>query len=118
MKFLYSCLLLLAVFAASQAFSSSWGKRNNTDILLSRQNERRAPLKNNYWSVNIDYPRAGTSNNYTISFINVIDNFRNTSGATPSLWSGGPGYRYAQINLRSQVSRGIDSTVEIYGKRK
>lgn len=58
----------------------------------------------------------GTNSVYTITLVNVIDNFRNSSGATPSLWSGGPGYRYAQINLRSQVSRGLNSTIEIWGK--
>ncbi|XP_064541421.1 uncharacterized protein LOC135430612 [Drosophila montana] len=115
MKFLYSFVLLLALFAASQAYSATWGKRNSTDYLLSRQTEVRAPLKNNYWNINVDFPRSGTST-YTISAINVIDNFRNSSGATSSLWSGGPGYRYAQINLRSQVSKGLNSTVEIWGR--
>ncbi|XP_030558199.1 uncharacterized protein LOC115760820 [Drosophila novamexicana] len=116
MKFLYSCVLLLALCAASQAYSATWGKRNSTDYLLSRQTEVRAPLKNSYWNINVDFPRSGTSNLYTITAINVIDNFRNSSGATPSLWSGGPGYRFAQINLRSQVSRGLNSTVEIWGR--
>jgi len=55
MKFLYTCALLLAVFAASQAYSTSWGRRNATDFLLSRQNERRYPIKNNYWNINVEY---------------------------------------------------------------
>ncbi|KAM8713892.1 hypothetical protein ACLKA7_014106 [Drosophila subpalustris] len=116
MKLLYSCVLLLAVFAASQAFSASWGKRNSTDYLLSRQIEVRQPLKNSYWNLNVDFPRSGQNNVYTVTFVNVIDNFRNNSGATPSLWSGGPGYRYVQVNLKSQVSRGLNSTVEIWGR--
>ncbi|EDW01709.1 GH21596 [Drosophila grimshawi] len=116
MNFKYSCVLLLAFFAASQAYSSSWGKKNSNDYLLSRQTEVRYPIKNNYWNVNVDFPRSGTTNMYNITFVNVIDNFRNSSGATPSLWSGGPGYRFVQINLRSLVSQGMDSTVEIWGR--
>ncbi|XP_030387461.1 uncharacterized protein LOC115634058 [Scaptodrosophila lebanonensis] len=116
MKFLLSCVFLLALAAACQAFSSSWGVRNSSDLLLSSQREVRAPIKNNYWSINIDFPRAGTTNVRNISAVYVYDNFRNSSGATPSLWSGGPGYRFAQVNLRSQVNRGVDSTVEIWGR--
>lgn len=58
MKVIYSCLLLLAVLVASQAYSASWGRKNNGDYLLSRQVEVRVPQKNNYWSINVDYPRA------------------------------------------------------------
>ncbi|XP_034109098.1 probable salivary secreted peptide [Drosophila sulfurigaster albostrigata] len=115
MKFLYCAVLILAVFAASHAYSASWGKRNNTDYLLSRQIVVRNPIKNNYISVNVDYPGNGVGY-YNISLVSVIDNFRNTSGATPSLWSGGPGFKFAQVNLRSVVSQGINSTVEIYGR--
>lgn len=140
MKVIYSCVLLLAVFVASQAYSASWGRKNNGDYLLSRQVEVRVPQKNNYWSINVDYPRAvstlvglnglpsspdnantffllqGSPSYYNITFVNVIDNFRNSSGAQPSLWSGGPGYRFVQVNLRSQVSQGLNSTVEIWGR--
>ncbi|KAH8415880.1 hypothetical protein KR222_002686 [Zaprionus bogoriensis] len=117
MKVIYSCVLLLAVaIVASQAYSASWGRRNNGDYLLSRQTEVRNPVKNSYLTITVDYPRAGAVGYYNITFVNVIDNFRNNSGATPSLWSGGPGYRFAQVNLRSQVSRGLNSTVEIWGR--
>lgn len=61
MKVIYSCVLLLAVFVASQAYSASWGRRINGDYLLSRQTEVRAPQKNNYWTINIDYPRGVSS---------------------------------------------------------
>ncbi|KAH8277554.1 hypothetical protein KR018_000608 [Drosophila ironensis] len=114
------CLLILSVVLAvilgCHAYSASWGRRNTYDYLLSRQVEVRYPIKNNYWNVNIDFPRAGTTNYYNISAIFVYDNFKNSSGAAPSLFYGGPGYRYATINLRGQVSRGINSTVEIYGR--
>ncbi|KAH8370495.1 hypothetical protein KR093_003659 [Drosophila rubida] len=115
MKFLYCAVLVLAVLAASHAYSASWGKRSGSDYLLSRQVVVRHPIKNNYISVNVNYPGSGNSV-YNITLVNVIDNFRNSSGATPSLWSGGPNYRFVQVNLRSQVSRGINSTVEIYGR--
>ncbi|XP_068146322.1 probable salivary secreted peptide [Drosophila tropicalis] len=116
MKFLLSSIFLLALLGASYGYSSSWGKRANNDYLLSRQTEVRNPIKNNYWSVNVDFPRAGTVNYYNISAVFVYDNFKNSSGAAPSLWSGGPGFRFATVNLRSQVGKGINSTVEIWGR--
>ncbi|XP_034478695.1 uncharacterized protein LOC117784947 [Drosophila innubila] len=112
MKFQYTCVFLLALFAASQAFSASWGKRNGTDFLVLRQTEVRQPLKNNYWNVNVNY-----NGQYFITFINVIDNFRNSSGAAPSIYSGGVGYRNTVVTLKSQVSRGLNSTVEIWARR-
>ncbi|KAH8401266.1 hypothetical protein KR009_004207 [Drosophila setifemur] len=114
------CLLVLSVVLAvilgCHAYSASWGRKNVNDYLLSRQVEVRNPIKNNYWNVNIDYPRAGTVGYYNISAVFVYDNFKNSSGAAPSLWSGGPGYKFTTINLRGQVNRGINSTVEIYGR--
>ncbi|KAH8237452.1 hypothetical protein KR038_012142 [Drosophila bunnanda] len=116
MRSLLILSVVLAVILGGHAYSSSWGRRNSNDYLLFQQREIRYPIKNNYWNVNIDFPRSGTGNNANISAVFVYDNFKNSSGASPSLWSGGPGYRFASINLRSQVNRGIDSTVEIWGR--
>ncbi|BFG04324.1 probable salivary secreted peptide [Drosophila madeirensis] len=116
MKFLLTLAILAAAIFVCFGSSATWGRRNSNDYLLSRQVEVRNPIKNNYWNVNVDFPRAGTVNYYNISAIYVYDNFKNTSGATPALWSGGPGYRFAQLNLRSQVNRGLNSTIEIYGR--
>ncbi|KAH8285649.1 hypothetical protein KR054_011909 [Drosophila jambulina] len=116
MRSLLILSVVLAVILGGHAYSTSWGRRNSSDYLLSSQREVRYPIKNNYWNVNIQFPRAGTVNYANISAIFVYDNFKNSSGAAPSLYSGGPGLRFANINLRSQVSRGMDSTVEIWGR--
>uniref|UniRef100_W8C9K9 Putative salivary secreted peptide n=1 Tax=Ceratitis capitata TaxID=7213 RepID=W8C9K9_CERCA len=112
-------ILVLIVALASVAFSasSSWGKRNSSDVLLLRENVIRTPVRNSYLSVNVDFPKSGQTNNRTISAIFVYDRFTNSSGAYASLWSGGVGYRFASVNLKSQYNIGINSTVEIYGKK-
>ncbi|EDV36381.1 uncharacterized protein Dana_GF11989 [Drosophila ananassae] len=107
--------VVLAVILGAHAYSATWGKAKNTDYQLLHQVEIRYPIKNNYWNVNINYPASGVGY-YNISAIYVYDNFKNSSGASPTLYSGGPGYRFATINLKSQVNRGINSTVVIYGK--
>lgn len=119
MKPSFTSVLFLLIALASVAFAanSSWGKRNNTDILLLRENVLRSPLRNGYLSVNVDFPKSGQTNSRAISGIFIIDRFTNSSGAYGSLWSGGVGYRFVSINLKSQYNRGINSTVEIYGKR-
>ncbi|KAH8272562.1 probable salivary secreted peptide [Drosophila bipectinata] len=104
--------VVLAVILGGHAYSASWGKVKSGDYILSRQVEVRNPIKNNYWNLNVNYGPGF----YNISAIYVYDNFKNNSGASPSLYSGGPGYRFATINLKGQVNRGINSTVEIYGR--
>ncbi|EDV56223.1 uncharacterized protein LOC6549589 [Drosophila erecta] len=112
MRLLLILSVVLAVILGCHAYSATWGRRVNNDFLLSRTREVRNPIKNNYWNLNVNYP-AGF---YNISAVIVYDNFKNSSGASPSLYSGGPGYRFATVNLRGQVNRGIDSTVEIWGR--
>ncbi|XP_037950875.1 probable salivary secreted peptide [Teleopsis dalmanni] len=116
MKFLLSVLFVITLAAFTQSINSTWGTRNSTDILLLRENVVRTPLVNSYQAVTVDFPKSGQTNTRTITAVYVLDRFTNSSGATGSLWSGGPGYRFATVNLKSQTSRGINSTVEIYGK--
>ncbi|XP_017125588.1 uncharacterized protein LOC108144953 [Drosophila elegans] len=112
MRILLVLSIVLAVILGCHAYSATWGRRNSTDYLLSRTTEARKPVKNNYWNINVNYPTG----KYNISAVIVYDNFKNNSGANPSLYSGGPGYRFATVNLRGLVSQGIDSTVEIWGR--
>ncbi|XP_061390373.1 uncharacterized protein LOC133325667 [Musca vetustissima] len=116
MKFLTSLCLIASLATIAWASSAAWGRRNSTDYLLLRENVVRTPLKNNYWSVNVQFPKSGQVNKRVITAIFVYDRFTNSSGAQPSLWSGGPNLTYATVNLKSQTSRGINSTVEIYGR--
>ncbi|XP_036331428.1 probable salivary secreted peptide [Rhagoletis pomonella] len=119
MKPILGSILFLIVALASVAIAanSSWGTRYSSDVLLLRENVVRTPLKNGYQSANVDFPKSGQVSNRTISAIYIYDRFTNSSGAYASLWSGGPGYRFVSINLKSQYNRGINSTVEIYGKK-
>uniref|UniRef100_C4N1A8 Hypothetical conserved secreted protein n=1 Tax=Stomoxys calcitrans TaxID=35570 RepID=C4N1A8_STOCA len=116
MKFLTSFCLIVSLATLGWAASASWGRRNSSDYLMLRENVVRTPIRNRNWSVNVDFPKPGQINRRTITAIFVYDRFTNTSGAMPSLWSGGPYLTFANVNLRSQTSRGINSTVEIYVK--
>ena len=75
-------------------------------------------MKSKKIKINFDFLSQfqGQGNNRNISAIFVYDRFTNSSGAQPSLWSGGPGFKFANINLKSQYNAGINSTVEIYGR--
>lgn len=53
----------------------------------------------------------------TVTAIVVTDNFRNSSGATPSLIGGGVGKKYVLIQLVGKMGKGINSTIKIYGKK-
>ncbi|XP_065367881.1 uncharacterized protein LOC135960505 [Calliphora vicina] len=111
------CIVFVAVFATTAlAVNSSWGKRNATDILLLNEAIVRTPVANTYLQADVVYPKSGQTNNRTITAIFIYDRFTNTSGATGSLWSGGPGYKFATVNLKSQYGKGINTTVEIWGK--
>ena len=76
----------------------------------------RMPQRRESWSVDVHYPKRGYNYHMTISHINVIDSITNTSGAIPSLRGGGPGFKFAVVNLKSFKRRGINSTVEIWGR--
>ncbi|XP_073848790.1 probable salivary secreted peptide [Musca autumnalis] len=116
MAFLKFTLVFVALFATTLAMNATWGSRNTTDILLMNESVVRTPVTNTFVSVDVAFPKSGQTNTRKITAIYVYDRFTNSSGATPTLWSGGPGYTTALVNLKSQMSRGINSTVEIWGK--
>ncbi|XP_067634399.1 uncharacterized protein [Eurosta solidaginis] len=119
MKSAIGVVLICVTALASVALASSvsWGYRNGTDILIYKENVIRFPLKNDYQSASVYFPESGHFNARTIAVVYIYDRFTNSSGAQPSLWAGGPGYRFASINLKSLYNKGINSTVEIYGKK-
>uniref|UniRef100_A0A1L8EGE6 Putative salivary secreted peptide n=1 Tax=Haematobia irritans TaxID=7368 RepID=A0A1L8EGE6_HAEIR len=117
MAFLKFALLLVALVAGAMAMNGTWGTRNSTDILLMTENVFRTPVANSFISADVSFPKAGQTNTRTIAIIYVYDRFTNSSGATPTLWSGGPGYTSALVNLKSQMGKGINSTVEVWGRK-
>lgn len=141
MTFFTSTLVFVALIATALAMSASWGSRSSTDILLMNETVVRTPVANSFISVDVVFPKSvsyffdfkracssyrnllisykfqGQTNTRNITAVFVYDRFTNTSGATPSLWSGGPGFTTTLVNLKSQLSRGMNSTVEIWGKK-
>ena len=116
MKLILSTLCLVLCLSLATSYSNSWGRRNSEDYILMREQVIRMPKRNDYWTLNIQYPKPGQNSYRTISAINVIDRFTNGSGAFPTLLTGGPGWKHASLNLRSQNGRGINSTVEMWGR--
>ena len=116
MKLILSTLCLVLCLSLATSFSRTWGRRNHGDSLLMQEQIVRMPKSNNFWSLTINFPKHGEENFKKISAIDVFDHFSNSSGAIPSKLYGGPRRNYVSINLKSQDGRGINSTVQIWGK--
>ncbi|XP_055840371.1 uncharacterized protein LOC129907905 [Episyrphus balteatus] len=117
MKTFCVAFVLVALFAVgTYSYNATYGNVNNYSAILSRERVVLYPRNGQMISYDSVFPKNGQINNKIISGIRVIDHFSNKTGANPALWSGGPGFKFSTINLKSQLSRGINSTVEIYAK--
>ena len=116
MKLILSSLCLVLCLSLTTSHSTSWKQKDPSDFLLLRESVVRMPQRRDSWSVDVHYPKHGYNYHMTISAINVIDSITNSTGAIPSLKAGGPGFKYANVNLKSPKRRGINSTVEIWGR--
>ncbi|XP_037811276.1 uncharacterized protein LOC119603341 [Lucilia sericata] len=121
MKFLISLYFILALSSLTLGKSRKWGKRQYNDRLLYRENIVRFPIKKHVIEVQVSYPRHNVYPRYNVTAVFVYDRFTNSSGAVPKRIQmlqrlQGVLYNTTTVILKSQNSRGINSTVEIYGK--
>ncbi|XP_055916455.1 probable salivary secreted peptide [Eupeodes corollae] len=117
MKTFSVVLVLVALFAVGgYSLNATYGNVTRYSAVLARERVIKFPRNGQYLTFDVVFPKSGQTNNKTIGGIRVTDHFNNKTGAYSTLWSGGPGFRFATINLKSQLSRGINSTVEIYAK--
>ncbi|XP_067634397.1 uncharacterized protein [Eurosta solidaginis] len=117
MKYFVQVCVIAAIIGAACSASSTWGVRNDTDITIVTQKLFYYPaLRNGSQTIFYDIPEAYQSNNRIITAMYVQDKFRNSSGPTNTLVSGGPGWTFASIQMRTQPGFGLNVTVVAYGK--
>ncbi|XP_037950877.1 probable salivary secreted peptide [Teleopsis dalmanni] len=111
-----SLSVLATLCCTGNATNSTWGYIGPYDIVLQRQNV----IKKSSWmsvvSADVIYPPKNHVSQYIISGIRAIDHDR-VNGGYGTLIKGGPGFRNATINLKSQRSGGLNFTVEFFGRR-
>ncbi|XP_017035356.1 uncharacterized protein [Drosophila kikkawai] len=114
MKTLQIVLVLSAIIAVAFAANASWGTKLSSSKLASTQNVTIHKKANVYADAKVVFPLDGQINTKIIRFISVTDRFTNSSGPTATLWSGGPGYTQATVQLKGQYAQGINATVQFY----
>ncbi|XP_013110321.1 uncharacterized protein LOC106089103 [Stomoxys calcitrans] len=112
-------LLFLALMAtlATVALSSNgyWGHRESGDTLIYSKDVKVSAKKDKIATKKVSYDPLFSRPRITAVVVN--DNFKDSFGAVSTVLQGGVGKRYINILLTSQRSKGIDSTVKIYGKK-
>ncbi|KAH8413387.1 hypothetical protein KR009_010492 [Drosophila setifemur] len=114
MKAVQIALVLSALVAITFAANSTWGTKLSSSKLAGTQNVTIHKKANVFQEATVSFPLSGQTNTKVIRFINVTDRFTNSSGPYSTLWSGGPGYTFATINVKSQLSQGINVTVQFW----
>ncbi|KAH8278067.1 uncharacterized protein [Drosophila bipectinata] len=114
MKTLQVALVLSAIVALAFAANASFGSKLSSSKLASTQNLTIYKKNNTYQDGTIVFPLSGQTNTKIIRFINVTDRFTNSSGPTTTLWSGGPGFTFATLFVKSQFSQGINISALFY----
>uniref|UniRef100_A0A1I8Q7L7 Salivary secreted peptide n=1 Tax=Stomoxys calcitrans TaxID=35570 RepID=A0A1I8Q7L7_STOCA len=109
----FAMMATLATVALSR--SGFWGHRESGDTLIYSKDIQVSAKTDKIVTKKVSYdpwfsrPR--------ITAVVVTDNFKDSYGAEPTLLRGGVGQKYVNILLTGQMSKGIDSTVKIYGKK-
>ncbi|XP_043645133.1 uncharacterized protein LOC122614594 [Drosophila teissieri] len=114
MKVLQIALVFSAIVAIAFAANASWGAKLSSSKLVSTQNVTIHKKANQYVSSLIIFPLTGQTNTKTIRYISITDRFTNSSGPSSTLWSGGPGFISAKVNVTSQLSQGVNVTAQFW----
>ncbi|XP_018804021.1 PREDICTED: uncharacterized protein LOC108978288 [Bactrocera latifrons] len=116
MKVIVQVCMLLALGTITYSTSSTWGVQNATDYLLINKKVTYPAVGNVVQTFYFDIPESYQSNNKVISAIYLRDQFQNSSGPINTLLTGGPGWTYASIQMRTQAGFGLNVTFAVYGR--
>lgn len=129
------CLVLALVYADNY----SWGYRQHNDRLLDRKFAIKSSSFARVVTVDVFYPNKTVSftvkcfpetyfinlllvgcfqmnaTRSNITYINVQDQKANGTGGYATLISGGVGFNYTGLHLKSRRNHGINFIVDIYG---
>uniref|UniRef100_T1GVH9 Salivary secreted peptide n=1 Tax=Megaselia scalaris TaxID=36166 RepID=T1GVH9_MEGSC len=116
------CVIIFCILVASVAGESNhWGQRSgwiwNTDHKIYTNTIVANPVRGYVINREFHFPQyIPNKNSPNITYIEAIDNFRNSSGGHGVIVSGGPKYNYVNMKFISRLGYGINFTVKIYGK--
>ncbi|KAL7304490.1 hypothetical protein TKK_0003282 [Trichogramma kaykai] len=113
-----SALLVLCLAAALAEARNDLviGVRQPNDFLIQRELVQK-DADVSALGIRTSYERTFTGNNISnITMIRALDQHDNGHGATAQIVGGGVGFKYVTIKFKSELFRGIDFVVEIYGK--
>ena len=88
------------------------GKAQPGDILL-HQEQKRASFTMLGRATHV-YKYKGKK---VITSVVARDNWSDGTGGNPEIISGGPGHKHVKVKVTSQINRGFDFTVHVYGKK-
>ncbi|KAL5285874.1 hypothetical protein ACFFRR_007504 [Megaselia abdita] len=117
MNISYKVAFFFALFLASAiAYNSQWGKRDKKDAMIFSTRVYNNSIRGAYIQRDLTFPQVITSKSKTITFIDALDNFRNSSGGYATLIAGGPKFKYVTLRFTSQYNYGLDFNVYIWAK--
>ncbi|XP_039956912.1 uncharacterized protein LOC126755670 [Bactrocera neohumeralis] len=116
MRIIPSVFVLFAVIGVAYSASSVWGTANSTDAVIYQKNIVHPGVPNVVQTFFFSIPDSYQSNSRVISSIRLDDEFKNTTGPTNTLISGGPSWTFGIVQMVTQRSYGLNVTVVVYGK--
>ncbi|XP_011177984.1 uncharacterized protein LOC105209325 [Zeugodacus cucurbitae] len=116
MKIISSVFVLFAVITVVHSANSIWGTSNSTDNVIYKNNLFYPAIRNVAQTFFFSIPESYKSNSRVISSIQLEDQFKNNTGPTNSLLTGGPNWTYATVRMVTQRSYGLNVTVTVYGR--
>ncbi|KAL5285876.1 hypothetical protein ACFFRR_007506 [Megaselia abdita] len=104
------------VLASAIAYNSQWGTREKKDAMIFSTRVYNNSVRGAVIQRDLTFPQTITSKSKTITYIENLDNFRNSSGGYATLIAGGPKFKYVTLRFTSKVSYGLDFNVYIWAK--
>ncbi|KAM7345003.1 putative salivary secreted peptide [Cochliomyia hominivorax] len=107
---------ILAIIVVVKANNITYGYVGPYDRLLATD----YVVKSGSWftkqTATVVYPPKGHINYVTLSGIRIWDWGGRKQFGYASLVKGGPGYRNSTINLKSQTGKGLNFTIQYFGR--
>ncbi|KAF6210827.1 hypothetical protein GE061_013938 [Apolygus lucorum] len=114
--------VLLAITAPNPAVAIECGNTTSHNVIMGHRLTGDEllfmdhPKKDSHWLRTVNMNSNSGQLPKVISYIEVIDGFRNGKGGCAFLTSGGLGSKNVAFHLKSQRSEGIDFTIKVYGR--
>ncbi|KAL5286154.1 hypothetical protein ACFFRR_007678 [Megaselia abdita] len=118
----FAVLTFCVLVASAAAISNHWGQRSTKlfwmkdDHKIYSNNFVANPVRGFAVSRDVKFPQYATKFSQNITYIEAIDNFRNSSGGHAMIIAGGPKFNFVHLRIVSQLNQGFSFLIKIYGK--